>query len=351
MGPHALVRLYRNRLRVHPVEELLAGFVVAIAVALVFASLVANGSVTAAARQVAHTVIGRSDPRPARTSEGFDERLLERVQNLPGVEHAAPVLEQTATIVGPHHRRAIIDVVGANLGLARLDGLAHTLPVSIFNQEGIGLERHQRKRARDRTSGRLAQEAAVSLLMRGRLIPLKVSVILGPQTGGGLSRALAGVMPLERLQLLAGLREMDLADLRRADARPRAVSSRKLGSIGGGADNRRPSGPGRNAALTSAAPERTGEHTVRCDQRPARLPARVRAILLTVPERRRAIADLRLDGTSRASIVRMVAFQALCLGVLASLVGLEASATSYRPASSSAHRATYRRRSRSGRAR
>ncbi len=46
------------------------------------------------------------------------------------------------------------------------------------------------------------------------------------------------------------------------------------------------------------------------------------ALLLTVPERRQAIADLRVDGTRRTAIVQMVLFQGLCLGIAASLVGL-----------------------------
>lgn len=46
------------------------------------------------------------------------------------------------------------------------------------------------------------------------------------------------------------------------------------------------------------------------------------AMLLTVPERRQAIAELRLIGTKRLAIVQIVAFQALCLGLAASLVGL-----------------------------
>jgi putative ABC transport system permease protein len=46
------------------------------------------------------------------------------------------------------------------------------------------------------------------------------------------------------------------------------------------------------------------------------------ATLLTVPERRRAIADLRLVGTSRRAITQMVMFQALCLGVAASVIGV-----------------------------
>ena len=46
------------------------------------------------------------------------------------------------------------------------------------------------------------------------------------------------------------------------------------------------------------------------------------AILLTVPERRQAIADLRLAGTTRGAIVQLTSFQALCLGTAASAVGL-----------------------------
>ena len=46
------------------------------------------------------------------------------------------------------------------------------------------------------------------------------------------------------------------------------------------------------------------------------------AMLLTIPERRKANADLRLVGTRRSAIMQMVAFQALCLGTVASLLGL-----------------------------
>ena len=73
-------------------------------------------------------------------------------------------------------------------------------------------------------------------------------------------------------------------------------------------------------------------------------------MLLTVPERRQAIADLRLLGARRAQIVQMVLFQALCLGLAASLVGLLAGyALSVGPSSTS-RRPTSPRRSRSARA-
>ena len=45
MRPYALAYLYRRRLRVHAMQELLAGIGIAIAVALVFASTVAQSSI------------------------------------------------------------------------------------------------------------------------------------------------------------------------------------------------------------------------------------------------------------------------------------------------------------------
>ena len=48
------------------------------------------------------------------------------------------------------------------------------------------------------------------------------------------------------------------------------------------------------------------------------------ALLLTVPERRQAIADLRLTGIRRTAVVQMVLFQAVCLGLAATVVGLAA---------------------------
>ena len=58
LRPYALIYLYRRRLRVHGVQELLAGLGVAIAVALAFAAMIANGSVAGSAEEVVHAVIG-----------------------------------------------------------------------------------------------------------------------------------------------------------------------------------------------------------------------------------------------------------------------------------------------------
>ena len=58
MKPTTLVYLYRRRLRAHLAQELLAGLGVAIAVALLFAVTVADGSIASSATEVVHAVIG-----------------------------------------------------------------------------------------------------------------------------------------------------------------------------------------------------------------------------------------------------------------------------------------------------
>lgn len=142
LRPYALAYLYRRRLRVHGVQELLAGLGVASGVALVFAAMIANGSVAGSAREVVHAVAGPASLQlRARDSGGLDQRLLRRVRHLPGVAQVAPILEQNATITSSHGRRMTINVAGTNLSFGLLNGLAHTLPEAVFSPGGIALSK------------------------------------------------------------------------------------------------------------------------------------------------------------------------------------------------------------------
>src|ERR1700688_4037433 len=99
MRPYALIYLYRRRLRAHAAQELLAGVGVTIAVALLFAALVAQGSIAGSSREVVHAVVGPASLQlRARDGDGFGEALLARVETLPGVKQAAPLLEQSASV-------------------------------------------------------------------------------------------------------------------------------------------------------------------------------------------------------------------------------------------------------------
>ena len=320
LRPAALLYIYRTRLRVHAAQELLAGVGVAVAVALVLAATIAEGSIADSTRQVLHAVIGPASLQlQARDSAGFDERMLARVEALPGVKQAAPLLEQPATVLARDGSRVTVDLAGTDTSLAVLDGLAHTLPLDALSKNEIGLSRAS---AKTLGLGSSSRGAEVTLQLRGRSVPLKVSAVLGPETAGALAGARVAVMPLESLQLLSKL--------------PRRIS-RILVETYPGRQAQVRSGLQRLAAgRLTVAPARQDISLLAQALRPSDLASQLfaaigallgfllafNAILLTVPERREAIADLRLAGTRRGAIVQIVLFQAVCLGLAATLVGL-----------------------------
>lgn len=322
MRPYALVYFYSRRLRVHGVQELFAGLGVAVAVALVFAVTVAASSITNSAANVVRTVGGPADLQVhTRGPEGFSEHLLSRVERLAGVEQAAQLLEESATVIGPGGHRAAVTVAGATSGLAFMDGLAHTLPGGVISAGGISLSSASAKALAiaDLNPG---VPTVVTVDLRGRANRLDVSAILGHEAAGALSLAQVAVMPLVRLQEFAGLPHRISRILVQSRPGEQAKVRSELEALAGG-------------RLTVAAADQEISllhQALRPSNQASALFAGLaallgflfafNAILLTAPERRAAIADLRLDGTKRKAIVQMVIFQALCLGVVSSLIGL-----------------------------
>jgi putative ABC transport system permease protein len=324
MSPYALAYLYRNRLRVHAAQELLAGLGVAVAVALVSATLIANGSISGSAREVVQTVIGPATLQMrARGPEGFSEALLARVERLPGVRQAAPLLEETATLSGPTGRHVAVYLAGADLSLATLDGLAHTIPRQSLSADGISLSKATAAALQlPSTAGQRESEPPLSLLLRGHAYPRKISAVLGKEAAGALAGARIAVMPLTDLQALAGQRGLVSRILIETKPGAEATVRKALAAMTGG-----------RLAIARSDQDLTLLHQAlgASDQASGLFAAisallgflfAFNAMLLTAPERRQTIADLRVDGTRRGAIVQMVMFQALCLGVAASAIGL-----------------------------
>lgn len=329
MGPYALLWFYRRRLRVHGVQELLAGVGVAVAVALVFATTVAAHSIAGSAREVIDAVIGPATLQlHARKNEGFKEKVLKDVERLPGVKQAAPLLEQTATIQSGRHS-VTVDLAGADTALVVLDGLGHTIPRQTLSAGGIGLSGATAKAldiaapAAPGAPGAGSQRTAyVTLKLGGQAYRLRVSAVLGPEAFGALSSATVAVMPLQELQRLAGLHRRVSRVL--VQVKPGAEAKVRAGLIriaGGRIDV---ASARQDVSLLHQAlrPSDEANGLFAAVATLLGLLFAVNALLLTVPERRRAIADLRVIGVKRTAIVEMVIFQALALGILASGVGL-----------------------------
>jgi putative ABC transport system permease protein len=321
MRPYALIYLYRRRLRAHAVQELLAGAGVTIAVALLFAALVAQSSIAGSSREVVRAVVGPASLQlRARDGDGFSEAMLARVEDLPGVRQAAPLLEQSATVLAANGHRVRVGLAGTDVALATLDGLARTLPLGALSPGGIGLSRASAQALSIAGSGASAGE--VTLQMRGRSSALRVSAVLGPEAAGALSRSLVAVMPLARMQRLAGLQGRVTRILVQSDpGREREVRG-ELQTLARGRLTVAPADQDVSVLGQALRPSALASAVFAAIGVLLGLLLAFNALLLTVPERRQAIADLRMTGIKRTAIAQMVLFQALCLGLAATAVGL-----------------------------
>jgi putative ABC transport system permease protein len=297
---------------------------VAIAVALVFAVLVANESIAGSTAQVVHRVIGPATLElRARGPEGFDAAALARVERLGGVRQAAPALEQTATLVGAGGRQVTVDVVGTDVSLATLDGLAHTLPGAIFAHRAIGLTRTVASElgiAATRVNEGTSQFVQVKI--RGRSYRLRVSAVLGREAAGALAGTRTAIVPLASLQGLAGLpRRVSRVLVQPQPGREAQVRAELAAISGGGLEVAKAD---EDVTLLRQALVPAGEATSFFAVIASLLGLlfAFNAMLLTVPDRRQAIADLRIDGAKRSAIAAMVLFEGVCLGAAASVVGL-----------------------------
>ena len=164
MKVEALLHFYRQRFRTHPAQELLAGAGIAIGVALVFAVIVANTSITTSASQISRGIAGQARLQlGARGEQGFDAGILSVVRSLPSVEHASGIFEQRAILQGTRRTTGVAtDRSGREPGAARRSAHAELrvaakrldLPRRPARAER---SRAQRRARRGRSPGRTAR--------------------------------------------------------------------------------------------------------------------------------------------------------------------------------------------------
>ncbi len=323
----ALLYFYGRRLRTRFVQEFLAGLGIAIGVALVFAVQVANSSITSASSVIVRGIAGTASLQlRARSTNGFDERLVRRVEQLPGVSRSAPVLEDSASLVGSHGRRVAIDLASATPSLLSLKGtITRSISLHDFRARGVILPSATANALGLTSPGSGpagGQLRRVSLEVRGSLHVVRVVAVLGPETIGALSGAMAAVAPLHFVQSITGLSGRVTRILVTTKPGQQARVQDELNTVAGGRLTVAPADQDVALLKRALAPntEATGFFVLVSAM--VGLLLAFNAMLLTAPERRRLIADLRVQGFRPLQLVKLVLFQALCLGVIASLVGL-----------------------------
>ncbi len=314
-----LAHLYRARLRSHAVQELLAGSGIAVGVALVLGVLVANASLTGSAGDLIRQLVGSARLQlAARSQDGFDERLASASARLAGVRVAVPLLRENVAVVGPRGHRQSVQLLGVSAALSGLSGFGtRELGLSGFHFTGGVILPESVAAAVGVQPGN-----RVTVLAFGAAHTTVVAAVLKSSLFGTLAASPVAITPLTRAQRLTGLKgRVTQVLVAPQPGRERLVRG-ELRTLAAG-----------RVSVVAADDElRLLVQAVKPNDQSTSLFAAIsvmvgfllalNAMLLTVPERRRFMADLRLQGYDWRQILVLLAFQATVLGVVASAVGV-----------------------------
>lgn len=318
-----LANLYRARLQRHWLQELLAAAGIATGVALVFAVLVANASITTSAQEMVRGIAGKADVQvSARDGSGFSAELVEQVREIGAVEAAAPVLSQNA-VLRNGKRTVAVDLVGIDDSFAKVGGIGSTLALrGLLVLPGIYLA-HAAGEALAIPAGEDAARE-VSVAVRGHATATSVNGVLGEREIGTLATGRIAAGSLARVQQLSGLDGRATQIL--VKSRPgrgqesHAALQRLVGdrlTVGAVDDELR-------ALALATAPNDQATAMFAAVAAVVGLLLTATAMLLTVPSRRRELAHLRIHGYGDGQAALVALSQAAALGLVASLAGVAA---------------------------
>jgi len=313
-----LLWFYRRRLRARAVQELLALVGIAVGVALLFAVQVSNRSLSASIAQLTRGLVGNAQLQlVARGPEGFDERLVQRVQASPGVDAVAPMLvAQTNLVVGRRSQsvymlaadRRLVRLGGSLLSRYRASGLerlhAIVLPLSLARSLGVHFG------------------DAITLQTAGRSVRVIVGAVVSGRDVGALAESPIAFAPIRYAQQLTGMRgrisRLYVVPKPGQAARARASLER----IAAGRLTVGKADYDRRLFAQAAMPNDQSTALFASISALVGFLLAFNAMLLMARERRGVIAELRISGYGLWSVVQVLLFDALVLGVAASVCGI-----------------------------
>jgi len=321
--PGTLLMLYAGRLRRQWLQELLAGAGIATGVMLVFGVLAANTSIKSSAREIVNGIAGHAKLQlRAIGGAGFDARVTDTVRAAPGVQVASAVLQTHATL-RYGHRRVGVDLVGVDDEYARLGGVAARPALfGVFDLPGI----YPTTRAGESLGigAGSAPSRPVTIDVRGRAQHIPVIGLLSHSEIGPSADTLTASTSLRRAQRLSGLsgratRVLVVARAGEEDVARRSLEriARSTGLQAGRVDDEL------RALAIATAPNDQSTTLFAAIAAIVGLLLTGMAMLLTVPERRRELARMRIVGgfTSRQA-AQVLLSQAFMLGAVASAIGV-----------------------------
>ncbi|HST54559.1 MAG TPA: FtsX-like permease family protein [Solirubrobacteraceae bacterium] len=313
-----LFHFYGWRLRRHTAQELLAGSGIAVGVALVFGVLAANTSVFGSASELVHGLTGSAQYQlVARSAHGFDERLAQQAGRLPGVQYATPLLRENAIIVGPYGRRPI-QLIGITPSIVTLGGAAtRNLDVgSLLLAGGLGVPVDIARAVGVRS------RQPVTVLVNGDAARSRVRVVLDKSTVGSVADSSAVVSLLPFAQALMHERGRVTQVLIKARPGAERQVAAELRRFAAGRIDVKPADNELRLLAEASKPNDQSTTLFAAISVMVGFLLALNAMLLTVPERRRTVAELRTQGFDWRQVLLVLGFEALVLGLISSIAGI-----------------------------
>ena len=314
-----LLLFYKRHLRVQPLRELMAIVGVAAGVALLFAVQVSHRSITGSFESISHGLAGNATlEMAARGPAGFDQRIGEEVEGMPGVRAVAPVLGEPIVAIGPRGRRALT-LIGATEQISPLHGTISTRFQRAGESSHSGLLVLTEATAHA-IGARPGEE--VTILVAGRRKHLALDAIVPSSDLGSASAIPIAAAPLPIVQSIAGEPERVTRVLIQAQPGREHELQRALSERYGATLNARPLETEARLLGAVAAPEDDITLLFGAVSVLAGMILAYNALLLAGEERRRFIAFLVQIGTPDGVIVASLMFDALMLGLAGCALGL-----------------------------
>ena len=295
-----------------------ATFGLSVGVALLFATQIASSTLTHSAAQLSTTqLVGAAQVQlDAPGPEGFPAAVLAEVRAAPGVTSTLPVIERQATVIGQRGERSVYLIGVEPSSLSRSIPLLRQFPAKFLNKaRGIVLpaplvnEIQARVTSRLQINGEVVNTLVGPLLTRADIGSLINSPVALTSIGYAQKVSRSG----NRLtRVFIHYRPSEAATSRRALA---AIADREHLQL-------RPADYDKTLFGVAVAPESESEDLFSAISALVGFMFALNAMLVTIPARRKLIAELREDGADLKATLQVLLTDALLMGVPASLLGL-----------------------------
>ena len=254
----------------------------------------------------------------ARSSQGFESGLAEAAGRLPGVLVGSPLLRENVTLIGPEGRQQAVQLIGATASLEELGGVStqELGAANVLRSGGVGLPVD----VMSSLGAHIGETVRVAA--NGGVLPVTVRAELQGKGLSSISASPVAVAVLGLAQNLAQAQGAVSEVLIEAQPGTEAKVRRELAGLAGGRANVRSADAELSLLSEATQPNRqlTSLFTAVAVMIGFLLAAS--AILLTVPERRRAMVELGKQGYDSKQILLLLGLQAVILGVLSSAIGV-----------------------------